>query len=409
MLVRCDADSDVAHRDAYQHKILHRDISGGNVLMRPIITIIHGRTLVRIAGLLADWEMAQDVSEPRTRQQPERTASVFPLDRWELTDEELRGTWQFMSVALLNAWKDMVELTDDLESFLHVITYHAVRYQKSNVTDVANWLRQYFDDYSLDGDEYRCGYRKTISVTTGRLKTVDARALMFNSPLDALLRDLLQSFEAHYAVLNYDWYLGTRASGSPLPSVRSEPGTSPAHTPSPESPTSIHPSTRLDVVVDDDDDDDDDYDGIELGPSPVVVQEATGPKEPTAQQRELAKSVTSHNELLVLLRKASNPSLWAGLNDGAHDRVPSNWSSGRLEGPTFQTIAQTWANVKRRRTAYRNVPGDEDTDIDDEIDEKHVEAMLASERRLPTDEDVRKAANKPRRGEASRRRGKKAA
>ena len=99
-----------------------------------------------------------------------------------------------MSVALLNAWKDMVELTDDLESFLHVITYHAVRYQKSNVTDVANWLRQYFDDYSLDGDEYRCGYRKTISVTTGRLKTVDARALMFNSPLDALLRHLLQSF-----------------------------------------------------------------------------------------------------------------------------------------------------------------------------------------------------------------------
>ena len=390
MLVRCDADSDVAHRDAYQHKILHRDISGGNVLMRPMITMSQGYPLVRVAGLLADWEMAQDVSGSRTHRQSECTAGVFSPDCWELTDEELQGTWQFMSVALLNAWKGMMELTDDLESFLHVITYHAVRYQKSNVTDVANWLRQYFDDYFPSGDDYFCGTVKSYSVRHGSLTTVDNQPLTFNSPLDALLQDLLQSFEAHYAILDYDRYLRTRGSGlAPLPSAK--PGTGPARTSFPESPTSIHPSTTLDVYSDDDEDDD--YDGIELGPG--AAREPTGPKEPTAQQRVLAKSVTSHNELLVLLREASNPSLWVRLDDSARDRVPSNWFSRRLEG-LMLTIAQTRTSVKRRRIAYHNVPGDEDTDIDDEIDEKHVEAMLANERRLPTDADVRKAANQPR-------------
>ena len=81
VLVRHGADSDIAHRDAYEHHILHRDVSGGNVLMRPMITMAQGYPLVRVAGLLADWEMAQDVSGPRTCRQAERTASVFSPDR----------------------------------------------------------------------------------------------------------------------------------------------------------------------------------------------------------------------------------------------------------------------------------------------------------------------------------------
>ena len=65
------------HRDAYRHNVLHRDVSGGNILIRPIVIDSHGHKRVRWAGLLADWETAKSMgSKPHIHRQPERTASA---------------------------------------------------------------------------------------------------------------------------------------------------------------------------------------------------------------------------------------------------------------------------------------------------------------------------------------------
>ncbi len=66
-----------AHYQAYDKlSLLHRDVSGGNVLIYPRISKMQdGRYRIVFTGLLADWEMAKsiDVTDPR---QPERTVSL---------------------------------------------------------------------------------------------------------------------------------------------------------------------------------------------------------------------------------------------------------------------------------------------------------------------------------------------
>ncbi|KAI0770656.1 hypothetical protein C8Q74DRAFT_1276729, partial [Fomes fomentarius] len=85
-----------AHRHAYKAGFLHRDISAGNILLYPRIT---DSGVVKIAGLLADWELAKRVAddddEPR---QPDRT-----------------GTWQFQSALALSDASKVVKIPDELE------------------------------------------------------------------------------------------------------------------------------------------------------------------------------------------------------------------------------------------------------------------------------------------------------
>ncbi|TFK79782.1 hypothetical protein K466DRAFT_470959, partial [Polyporus arcularius HHB13444] len=115
-LVSIIYDCALAHYEATQAGFIHRDVSGGNILILPcIVTIEDGRRFIQWTGILTDWELAKGLSDPRKPRQPERT-----------------GTWQYMSVALLNRPQKAVEIPDDLESLFYVLLYHAVRYLKSN-------------------------------------------------------------------------------------------------------------------------------------------------------------------------------------------------------------------------------------------------------------------------------------
>ena len=66
--------------------MLHRDISGGNLLILPQIIELQGRRYVSWKGLLCDWEMAKPVVSARTSRgldrprQPERTVRL--LTHW---------------------------------------------------------------------------------------------------------------------------------------------------------------------------------------------------------------------------------------------------------------------------------------------------------------------------------------
>ncbi|OSD07143.1 hypothetical protein PYCCODRAFT_1331388, partial [Trametes coccinea BRFM310] len=106
-----------AHQQAVvEANIMHRDISGGNILILPRAIDVggNGSAYMKWTGLLVDWELSKplkgDASFPRPRQ-PERT-----------------GTWQFMSAAVLDNHSKKLEISDELESFFHVTLYYAVRY-----------------------------------------------------------------------------------------------------------------------------------------------------------------------------------------------------------------------------------------------------------------------------------------
>ncbi|EIM85653.1 uncharacterized protein STEHIDRAFT_28904, partial [Stereum hirsutum FP-91666 SS1] len=86
-----------AHREASQAGILHRDIFVGNIV------IVEGR------GYLIDWELASVGDTP-------------------MRASERTGTYQFFSLALLKNPSKRHETSDDIESFLWVMLWIAIRH-----------------------------------------------------------------------------------------------------------------------------------------------------------------------------------------------------------------------------------------------------------------------------------------
>ncbi|KAF5349881.1 hypothetical protein D9757_013993 [Collybiopsis confluens] len=93
-----------AHKEACEKaKILRQDISVGNII------------LWKGKGYLIDWERAKDINDtsPRTNS---RT-----------------GSWQFLSRRLLSQQNHIHEIRDDLESFVFVVAYTAIRYARNGL------------------------------------------------------------------------------------------------------------------------------------------------------------------------------------------------------------------------------------------------------------------------------------
>ncbi|KAI5115328.1 hypothetical protein M0805_009203 [Coniferiporia weirii] len=140
-------DAIEAHGKAYEAGILHRDISIGNIM------ITHdGR------GMLIDWDLAKPVDE----------------------DGGIRygrtGTWQFISAALLQNPRTKQHIyTDDLESFLHVVTYTSMLYTQTNYSterldDLTEYMQMYDEDAIRQGTEFSYavgGKKKLLMLRSG--------------------------------------------------------------------------------------------------------------------------------------------------------------------------------------------------------------------------------------------------
>ena len=155
-----------------------------------------------------------------------------------------QGTWQFMSVALLSRLSKVVAIPDELESFFYVLLYYAIRYLRSNCLDVGNWIEDFFDSYTLQAGEYKCGSTKSTTMRSFEkgMLALDSTAnlpvqLRFNSPMDDLLSTLLERFQAHYRVEAHEAMkrnakkLQSSVNQLPLPSPQS---------PSPQVPKRVH-------------------------------------------------------------------------------------------------------------------------------------------------------------------------
>ncbi|OBZ73679.1 hypothetical protein A0H81_06481 [Grifola frondosa] len=107
-----------AHRQAWETAgILHRDISDGNIMICDDVKDEYGQRIS--TAFLNDWDLAKYKHE----------LAESP------TQKTRSGTWQFISALLLKFPQKQHEVSDDLESFIHVINWLSFWYHKNNYTD----------------------------------------------------------------------------------------------------------------------------------------------------------------------------------------------------------------------------------------------------------------------------------
>ncbi|KAI0643999.1 hypothetical protein C8Q79DRAFT_1011817 [Trametes meyenii] len=201
-LVRLIYDCIYTHSLAYEHySVLHRDISAGNVIIRPQLKEIEGRrgwNEVIWTGILTDWELAKVVPKDGSKQtakQPERT-----------------GTWQFMSVAYVRDHPTPVAVADELESFFHVMLFYAVRLIRTNIQNVEAFVVDYFDSYRPGAGRFGrvCSDTKTSIMRWGTLSSHNVDIDFYldeeheNKKLNDLLNQWLDLFRARYAAREWE-------------------------------------------------------------------------------------------------------------------------------------------------------------------------------------------------------------
>ncbi|KAF9263219.1 hypothetical protein L218DRAFT_865644, partial [Marasmius fiardii PR-910] len=173
-LVGALRDALKAHQIAYVHaRVLHRDISVGNVLM-----------FGRGGGLLIDWEFSKVVNPdiPSTPRQDERT-----------------GTWQFISARILGAAGKAIShtVTDDLESFYHVLCWVTVQYVNHQLSDadIVELLNRVYDyATSKNGKDAGGKGKKNAMVTMEFTKDVEIKC----SVLRFLVKTIESVFKSHH-------------------------------------------------------------------------------------------------------------------------------------------------------------------------------------------------------------------
>ncbi|KAI0668356.1 hypothetical protein C8Q78DRAFT_1081234 [Trametes maxima] len=185
-----------AHSDAATSsaKLLHRDISIGNILILPTTEAKEDESRVVVRhGILTDWELAKPLCDDESQEcqrQPERT-----------------GTWQFISAFSLDNPTVPMKIEDDLESFFYVTLYIGVRYLRHNCGDAKWFLTDFFDSYSCKGgNTYLCGSPKRNAVNSGEILLLENDDLVFCEKdggvhwLDTIITEVLAWLKARYAI-----------------------------------------------------------------------------------------------------------------------------------------------------------------------------------------------------------------
>nr|VWO96514.1 Uncharacterized protein [Ganoderma boninense] len=305
-------DSLQAHHEAATNPkagLLHRDISGGNILIYPKVRCRKAGKKPSLVwtGLLCDWELAKTVDDQST---PSRSSQVGRM-----------GTYQFMSVNLLSNLANPVQIADELESFFHVLIYYAVRYLNSNCDAIDSFIQGYFHNYAGPQRLYGCGQKSVLMEITGKLQTeIPYGPLLFDSPMDNLIAFTLECFRSRYKILEH----AARADVQPvseaaLPPTAATPCSAQAASlplPPPPPHTSTSKSTRVDA---DDDDDVIDWD------TPLKHDA------PTPEDDERAQKIADHTFMLGIFATALRQRLWTP-NDrvAAADRRRSRRGRGAI-------------------------------------------------------------------------------
>ncbi|TBU37154.1 hypothetical protein BD309DRAFT_877004 [Dichomitus squalens] len=327
----------LAHHQAATNpatRLLHGDISGGNILIYPRIkrTYDGDSPMMLWTGLLTDWELSKSVGDDEAL----CTAS--------------QGTYQFMSVnRLLQVEPKAIKISDELESFFHVLVYYSVRSLHSNCPDVSFWIDEYFNTYAALGRMYPCGQKSSTVESTGRLQTGAGEGpLLFESPMDSILATMLQCLRAHYKIIQDE---GRKLmSAAPARShMRRTRSSSPIF--------DLIPLDKYDLKAILEEEEEEEY----TIPKTNYLPASSCSDAPTARDRDLASKITTHDYFLNVLNSLVCHPDWRG-----GDRIPKS-SQCCKSSPNVKADASKLASAssrtdretsnKRRRTSgpERNV------------------------------------------------------
>ncbi|GBE81226.1 predicted protein [Sparassis crispa] len=179
-----------AHHDAWiRAEILHRDVSIGNVLMDQDPDAQGYLTGTQpCLGFLNDWDL-----------------SKYKEDLDGSSGQKGRsGTWQFMSALLLKYPYKRPEVSDDLESFVHLVRWLALKYHPHSLSGSA--LLQQHVEITYDScvrtqsGHYVGGHEKFLHLKGGMLPF----AVSGNPALTNLLNSLAQLCHEHYSAVDID-------------------------------------------------------------------------------------------------------------------------------------------------------------------------------------------------------------
>ncbi|PIL32490.1 hypothetical protein GSI_05193 [Ganoderma sinense ZZ0214-1] len=269
-----------------QTHLLHCDISGGNIMIYPKIkhNPADGRASLAWTGILSDWELSKSMDDQK----------VLP----KATQAHRLGTYQFMSINLLQEPARPVQIPDELESFFHVLVYHAVRHLRSTCERPSWWITDYF--YRYDGPQRlcACGLKSTTIERNGRLETQSPPGpLLFSSPLDDLLFEVLQSLKALYKVRDHDRQQALTPPPAPPPAI---------------APTGMTAAQRriLDTIYHIDE-------KILAQLDAERAAQSLVDRGPTAEERELAAKLADHAWMLAHLERFLEDPRWPD-----DDRIP---------------------------------------------------------------------------------------
>ncbi|KAI1785195.1 hypothetical protein LXA43DRAFT_149942 [Ganoderma leucocontextum] len=363
-----------AHRDAMDIRIIHRDISGGNILL-------YKNKKGRWRGLLTDWELSKDTSIYPNPRQVGRT-----------------GTLQFSAARVLDQpWKT-ITAADEIECVFHVLIYYAVRFLQHNLPDkfVGLFLKNYFDASSgmtqtgeLTAPVLKREAMKTGAITLetygvkGRLRFIwvdeepqgggqDAEAaaravtppLDYDHPLNELIDTLLSWFSALYAIDLLD--NTTDASpGSGSPSSRARRGRGKPALP-----------------------DDSDSDAESL---PIPQRAARPSREQVDKLRALAAKLEGHSHVVSLFHDFCRQSFPS--DKGEDKRPEKGYTPCSPETPQFSELSGftdfgaesddrlEYAGVAAPDAPAPNAFAELGPDADGEQDERRAPATVASDAR----------------------------
>ncbi|KAK7687780.1 hypothetical protein QCA50_008999 [Cerrena zonata] len=296
-----------AHRWAWQRaSILHRDISDNNVL---VVYRLDEKGLPVVGGLLIDWDLSKDKEQ---------------LDAEQALDVNRSGTWAFMSALRQKYPKKPFEVSDDIESFVHVLIWCGVRYLPHSKTDTPNHLPLFMKGtfitccQSRDGFYYGCDSKWSM-VKNGTIPFEFPTEPKFGMVLSRLLRVC----ERHYNGLrlqDLEKYLPSGQAGeNSLPPQASSNTTR-------KGILYVH-NSEFDKVDDDDSDDD-------------LLQPISNSLPP--------KPLSTHNRIArILLEVIKDGTDWPETRDMTIDHLATGWDvtltagNSKLAGTESQSLKRS--------------------------------------------------------------------
>ncbi|KAI0641592.1 hypothetical protein C8Q79DRAFT_929651 [Trametes meyenii] len=327
MIYDCMSAHYMAYRD---HGLLHRDISAGNVIIRPILVDDPenpGIKKVAWNGVLTDWELAKvvpkDGSQQRARQ-PERT-----------------GTWQFMSVAYVENHPAAVTVADEIESFFHVLLFYAVRLLNHNIEVVAVFVEAYFDTHTPKKGRGKrtCGSLKTLTMNMGELLSNGAmvrfyidssKSKQIHTAFEQLLDTLLKWFKARYEVAKWSDYVKDITHPRPASSKADQT-------------VSLNPYRRK-------------HTSASHPPNAVVGRPKPRMKEPSDETKSMAAQLNDHAQILDAIWYYLDPATREDGNSGFNwpraDAVTDRLSnSGYDPRPNILALEELEKNIEAHESA----------------------------------------------------------